>query len=247
MWTMPGAVLGADEVAGDDVGSSPRSTGMKRVERLVVQAQQVAALDPAQHLAAGVARRSTAASQRLRQPQLIVAVLAPARSRCPRPPPAPRCRAASRASSSRPGSTCPGWSRSGNLTKTLGSLRAFLVAQRQLVAAQRRAAARAVGHDLVALVDQARVPELLQDPPQRLDVVVGEGDVGRRQVHPVADALGQLLPLLDVLEDALAALLVERGDAVLLDRFLAGEAQLASRPRARPAGRACPSRPCAST
>ena len=132
----------------------------------------------------------------------------------------------------RPGGGCPhqqvvaGLIAQRELDKDAGVLRAFLVALRQLVAAERRAAARAIGHDLVALVDQPALPVLLQDPPQRFDVVVGEGDVRGRQVHPVAEPLGHLLPLLDVLEHTLPALLDEGRDAVLLDCLLAGETEL---------------------
>ncbi len=108
-----------------------------------------------------------------------------------------------------------------------GVLGDVLVALRHLVAADRRAAARAVRHDLVALVEQVLVPDLPQDPPDRLDVVVGVGVVGVVQVDPEADALGEALPLLEVRGDALAAELVELGDAVGLDLPLAVDAEAA--------------------
>ena len=101
-----------------------------------------------------------------------------------------------------------------------------LVARRDLVRGQRGAAARAVGHDLVALVEQPLVPHLLERPPDRLDVGVVEGEVGVAGVDPEADPLGQLVPLVDVLEHRLAALGVELGHAVALDVVLGGEAQL---------------------
>ena len=101
-----------------------------------------------------------------------------------------------------------------------------LVAQRDLVRGQRGAAARAVGHDLVALVQQALVPHLLERPPDRLDVVVVHRVVGVVGVDPEADPLGQLVPLVDVLQDRLAALGVELGHAVGLDVVLGLEAQL---------------------
>ena len=47
-----------------------------------------------------------------------------------------------------------------------------VVAERDLVRGERGAAARAVGDDLVALVEAAVVPDLPQRPPDRLDVVV---------------------------------------------------------------------------
>ena len=100
------------------------------------------------------------------------------------------------------------------------------VAERDLVRGERRAVARAVGDDLVALVEAALVPVLLQRPPDRLDVVVLEGHVGVVEVDPEADPLGQPVPLLDVLEDRLAAALVELGDPELLDLLLGGDPQL---------------------
>ena len=95
------------------------------------------------------------------------------------------------------------------------------------MAADRGAAARAVRHDLVALIQQVLVPDLPQDPPHRLDVVVGEGVVRVVHVHPEADALGEALPLLEVGGDALLAQLVELGDAVGLDLPLAVDAEAA--------------------
>ena len=88
-----------------------------------------------------------------------------------------------------------------------GGVLDVLVALRDLVRGERGAAARAVGDDLVALVEAVLVPELAQRPPDRLDVVVLEGDVGVVEVDPEADPLGQPVPLLDVLEDRLAAAL----------------------------------------
>ena len=90
---------------------------------------------------------------------------------------------------------------------------------------ERRAAARAVGHDLVALVEQAALPDLLQGPPLRLDEVVLVGDVGMLHVRPEADDVGELLPHTLVLPDGFAALLDERLHAVLLDLILAVESE----------------------
>jgi len=78
----------------------------------------------------------------------------------------------------------------------------------------------------VALVEVVVVPELAQRPPDRLDVAVLQRHVGVVEVDPEADPLGQPVPLLDVLEDRLAAALVELGDAVLLDLLLGGDAEL---------------------
>ena len=72
-------------------------------------------------------------------------------------------------------------------------------------------------------------------------------DVGIVVVEPVADALAQLLPVAAVLQHALAAQPVELARRrLLLDVLLAADAAAASRPRSRPAGRACPTPPCAA-
>jgi hypothetical protein len=102
----------------------------------------------------------------------------------------------------------------------------ILVAERHLVRGEGGAAARAVGDDLVALVEAPVVPEPSQRPPDRLDVVVVEGHVGVVEVDPEADPLGQPVPLLDVLEDRLPAAGVELGDPELLDLLLGGDAEL---------------------
>ena len=93
------------------------------------------------------------------------------------------------------------------------------------MAGQGGAAAGAVGHHLVALVQQALVGHLLQAPPHRFDVVVVIGDVGVFHVGPEAHALGHALPFALVLPDALLALLDEGLDAVFLDLLLAVQAQ----------------------
>ncbi len=100
------------------------------------------------------------------------------------------------------------------------------VSLRHLVARERRAAARAVRDDLVPLVEHVLIPELLENPPDRFDVIVLEGDVRVVEIEPEAELLRELEPFVEILEDALAALLVERGDAVTLDLVLAVEAEL---------------------
>ena len=108
-----------------------------------------------------------------------------------------------------------------------GVLGDVLVALRHLVAADGRAAARAVRHHLEALVEQALVPDGAQQPPHRLDVVVGVGVVRVVQVDPEPDALREPLPLREVGGHALLAERVELGDAVGLDLLLAVDAQAA--------------------
>ena len=97
----------------------------------------------------------------------------------------------------------------------------------ELVTAQGGAAARAVGDHLDVLVEQPLVPEALQVPPHRLDVLGGEGPVGVVDVDPVADPLGQGLPLVDVVADRLAAEPGELGDPhLVLDLALGGDPEL---------------------
>ena len=87
-----------------------------------------------------------------------------------------------------------------------GGVDDVVVSLRDLVRGQRGAAAGAVGHDLVALVEQVVVPDLAQGPPDRLDVLVRERDVGVVEVDPERDPLREAVPLLHVGEDRLAAL-----------------------------------------
>src|SRR5665809_57555 len=85
-----------------------------------------------------------------------------------------------------------------------------------LVARQRGPAARAVRDDLEVLLEKVLVPQLLEDPPDALDVVRVHRPVGIVEVEPEADAVRQLLPLVDVTLDRLAAALDEGLDADLL-------------------------------
>src|SRR5690606_34103086 len=105
-------------------------------------------------------------------------------------------------------------------------VRDILVALRDLVRAERRAAARAVRHALVAAVDQPLLVQPFEDRPDALDVLGVERDVRPRIVEPVADPLREPLPLLLVREDALATRLIESRDADLLDLPLAADAEL---------------------
>src|SRR5207245_21583 len=81
--------------------------------------------------------------------------------------------------------------------------------------------ARAVRQHLVPAVQQGLVVQPLQQPPHRLDVLVGGADVWARGAQPVVDALVQRLPVGLVGEDALAAQPIELLDAVGLDLLLA--------------------------
>ena len=95
----------------------------------------------------------------------------------------------------------------------------------QLVGRQGGAAPGAVGADLVALVEQVLLPQLGEQPPHRLDVVVGQGPVGVGGVDPGARSGGQRRPVLHVALHRVAAVLVEGGHAVGLDLVLGVQAQ----------------------
>ena len=101
-----------------------------------------------------------------------------------------------------------------------------LVAQRELVARQRRSAARAVRQNLVPAIEQILVEERLERPPHALDVVVRERDVRMVVVEPVPDARAEPLPLVAIREHALAAAPIELDHAERLDLLLAADAEL---------------------
>ena len=100
-----------------------------------------------------------------------------------------------------------------------------LVALRDLVGGQRRAAARAVRDNFVSLIQQPLLPDFLQAPPFGFDVVILIGDIRMLHVHPVADLIAHDLPVMQVLPDGLLAFLDERLDAVLLNLRLAVQTQ----------------------
>ena len=104
--------------------------------------------------------------------------------------------------------------------------RAVHVRLAHLMIGQRGLAARAVRADPEVLDQQSLVEDGLEGPPHRLDVAGVHGPVGVLQVHPVAEPAGQLLEGIHMPEHRLAAPLVERGDAVRLDRLLAGQPEL---------------------
>ncbi len=92
---------------------------------------------------------------------------------------------------------------------------------------KRRADARIVRHHLVALIDEPLVPDDLEQPPDRLDVVVVERVIGVVHVDPEAHALGHRLPVADVAHHRLAAAARELGDTDLfLDAALVEDAEL---------------------
>ena len=94
-----------------------------------------------------------------------------------------------------------------------------------LVVGQRGAAARAVRADPVVADQQAAGVDVLERPPDRLDVARVHGPVGVVGVGPVTHPPRHLQPRVDVPEHRLAAARVELGDPVRLDVPLAGQAE----------------------
>ena len=100
------------------------------------------------------------------------------------------------------------------------------VALIRLEVRQRRRAARAVGKNLVPLVDQPLIPEALENPPDRLHETAIHRAVAVAEIHPAPHPADHLLPLGGVAQHDRTARLVELVDAVRLDVPLAGEIQL---------------------
>ncbi len=106
-----------------------------------------------------------------------------------------------------------------------GVLELPVLAGEDLVLRDRGSAARAPHRRAVALVEPAARVHLGEEPPDVLDVRVGEGVVVGVPVHPHAEALGALGDLLGEACDPLAAARGELGQAVLLDLPLRVEAE----------------------
>ena len=70
------------------------------------------------------------------------------------------------------------------------------------------ACSRAIGLNGVTLVEHIVLVELLQEPPEGLDVLVVVGDIGVVEVDKVAHALGKVAPFLGEHHHVLAALTV---------------------------------------
>ena len=91
---------------------------------------------------------------------------------------------------------------------------------------ERRAAACAVGEDLVTFVDQVLVPQLLEDPPDGFHVFHVHGAVTVLEIDPAPHALDDRFPLGSVTEHDTAAGFVELVDAVFFDLFFAVQVQI---------------------
>ena len=107
-----------------------------------------------------------------------------------------------------------------------GSLLQRLVALSNLMGGKRCSAARAVGNNLEALIEQALIPDGPECPPLRLNEIIIVGDIGVIHIRPESDGAGELFPHALIFPYTLLALLHEGLDAVSLDLILAFDADL---------------------
>ena len=103
-------------------------------------------------------------------------------------------------------------------------------ALRELVLRDRRAAARAPLRRTVPLVQEAALEHELEEPPDVLDVRVGEREVVVPPVHPLAEPLRAVRELRRRPDHLVAAPARELGEPVLLDLPLRVEPELALDP-----------------
>ena len=73
--------------------------------------------------------------------------------------------------------------------------------------------------DGIALVEQSLVVELLEQPPQRLNIFIVVSDVRMIEVNPISHFLGQVSPLGSVGHDVLPAFLVVVGNGDIVFAF----------------------------
>ena len=106
-----------------------------------------------------------------------------------------------------------------------------LVVRVRFEIAERRRQPEAVRHDPVRLVDAPLIPEPLEDPPDGLHEARVHRLVVVVEVDPTTHARHRLAPLGDVRLHHRAALLVERADAVRLDRGAARQPERLLRQR----------------
>ncbi len=218
-----GAVLGRDEITGDDTpGIGCAGELAHEIEgRTIARADQFRALEGRDDLG-GLAQRGrdTVGGQNIARPLVRGTHIVDIR---------------------RHGQPGIGWDRPGRggprqqrhirllLEEELDRDRRILnllVAETHLMRGQHRTRTRRIPMDLVALVEQALLVELGQQPPDGFDVLVGEGHIGRVKIHPVADTSGELVPLMLVAQHRLPAGRVVFGDAVGLDVLARFQAEL---------------------
>ena len=91
---------------------------------------------------------------------------------------------------------------------------------------QRRTAVGTIGNYFKALVEQALIPDGLQRPPLRLNIIVIVCHVRIVHIRPETDDIGELLPHPLIFPDTLLTFLHERLDAVGFDLILTFDANL---------------------
>ena len=107
-----------------------------------------------------------------------------------------------------------------------GTLLQSLVTLSNLLRGKRCAAARAVGNDLEALVQKLFVPDLLQGPPFRLNVVIIIGNIRIIHISPETDRVGEILPHALVFPDIFLTFINKRNQTILFDLLFAVQSQL---------------------
>ena len=106
-----------------------------------------------------------------------------------------------------------------------GTFLHILIALCHFLCGKRSPAARAVRHDLEALVQQAFVPDLLECPPFGLDEVVIVGNIGIVHISPETNGTGEILPHSLIFPYRFLTFLDERLQTVSFDLILAVQAQ----------------------
>ena len=82
------------------------------------------------------------------------------------------------------------------------------------MAGESGAAAGAEWHGSKAFVNQITVKEVFENPPDRFDVFVFQGDIGVVEVQPIAGSDGDAVPFFEIFENRLAAFFVKFVDAI---------------------------------
>ena len=106
-----------------------------------------------------------------------------------------------------------------------GTLFHQLVALSHLMGGQRSTAARAVGNDFEAFVEQSFVPDFFQCPPFGLDKIVIIGYVGIIHICPETNSTGEVLPHTLVFPYRLFTFGDKRIKTILFDLFLTVQPQ----------------------
>ena len=101
-----------------------------------------------------------------------------------------------------------------------------LISLSDLVGGKSGSAARAVRLDLVTFIDHILLEELVDDPPDRLNIIVVQGDVRVIHVRQIAGTFTHISPHIREGEYRFPALLIEFLDSVFLNVLLSAHAQV---------------------